>query len=215
MERNQITFYNSFYKAIRRIKKKADRCDAYDALFDYAFSGILPDLDALPDSAAIAFDLVKPNLDAAKKKADGGKKGRPVKDAEKMDERCSKDTTNKKEREKEKEVEIENECYICPEPAPLISLPLNDGTEFGVTEAMVSEFSQLYPAVDILQSLRNMRGWLLNNPTNRKTARGIRRFINLWLCKEQDKAPAAKRQQNYVHGVDRLAQMIAQGEFDD
>ena len=75
MERKQITFYLSFYKAIRRIRKKADRCDAYDALFDYAFSGMEPNMDNLPDAAAIAFELVKPNIDASNKKANSGSKG--------------------------------------------------------------------------------------------------------------------------------------------
>ena len=41
--RTQFTFYESFYKAISRIKKKADRADAYDAICKYALTGIEPD----------------------------------------------------------------------------------------------------------------------------------------------------------------------------
>lgn len=108
MERKQITFYRSFFTAIRRIRRKADRCDAYDAIFDYAFSGIMPDLESLSDAAAIAFDLVKPNIDASNMKAAGGRKGRPAKDSEKIPEGCGEDTAN--EKEKEKEVEKEYEC---------------------------------------------------------------------------------------------------------
>lgn len=217
MERNQITFYLSFFKAIRRIKKKTDRCDAYDALFDYAFSGIIPDMDKLPDSAAIAFELVKPNIDASNKKAISGAKGGSVKQSESKPEANNKQAGSKKEDKKEREDKKENECYIGPEIPLVISLPLNDGTEFGVTESMVLEFCSLYPAVDVMQELRSMRGWLLNNPKNRKTPGGIRRFINSWLSREQDKPHVAKRNANagYVHGADRLAQMIQRGDFDD
>ena len=69
---------------------------------------------------------------------------------------------------------------------PLIGLPLNDGSEHEVTEEDVAEYAQLYPAVDVMQQLRNMRGWLLANPQKRKTKRGIKAFIASWLAKEQD-----------------------------
>ena len=74
------------------------------------------------------------------------------------------------------------------EPA-LITLPLNDGSEWPVTTEMVTEWSSLYPAVDVMQELRNMRGWLLSKPKNRKTPRGIRAFVTTWLSKEQDRGP--------------------------
>ena len=76
-----------------------------------------------------------------------------------------------------------------PAEPPLISLPLNNGTEWPVTTDMVTEWSSLYPAVDVLQELRKMRGWLLSKPQNRKTQRGIRVFITTWLSKEQDRGP--------------------------
>lgn len=73
---------------------------------------------------------------------------------------------------------------------PLIGLPLNDNTEHPITEKDLEEYTQLYPAVDVMQQLRNMRGWLLSNPTKRKTKRGIRTFITTWLQKEQDRPKA-------------------------
>lgn len=73
---------------------------------------------------------------------------------------------------------------VCAEP--LIGLPLNDGSEHPVTEEDVEEYHRLYPAVDVMQQLRNMRGWLLANPARKKTRRGIRAFISTWLQKEQD-----------------------------
>ena len=69
------------------------------------------------------------------------------------------------------------------------TLPLNNGEEYGITQSQVDEFQELYPAVDVEQQLRNMRGWLNNNPKNRKTASGIGRFVNGWLTREQNRAP--------------------------
>lgn len=73
--RSQFTFYDSFYRALSRIKKKADRADAYDAIVAYALMGEEPDMDKLPDAAAIAFEVIRPNLDASRRKAANGKKG--------------------------------------------------------------------------------------------------------------------------------------------
>lgn len=70
---------------------------------------------------------------------------------------------------------------------PAISLPLNDGTGYPVSVEQCQEWAGLYPAVDVIQQLRNMRGWLDANPAKRKTKRGINAFIVRWLAKEQDK----------------------------
>lgn len=74
-----------------------------------------------------------------------------------------------------------------PDDPEFIRLPLNDGSEFSVTESLVSEFETLYPAVNVRQALRNQRGWLLSDLRRRKTARGIKKFITGWLAKDQDR----------------------------
>ena len=69
----------------------------------------------------------------------------------------------------------------------VIALPLNDGTEYGVEQSSVDKWTSLYPAVDVMQELRKMAGWLDANRTKRKTRRGIEKFINSWLAREQDR----------------------------
>lgn len=81
-KRTQFTFYESFFKAASRIKKKADRADAYDVICAYALYGTEPDLDKLPDSVAVVFEMCKPNLTASRRKAENGKKGGERKQAE-------------------------------------------------------------------------------------------------------------------------------------
>lgn len=96
--------------------------------------------------------------------------------------------------EKEIEKDIEKENIDCaeqessaPEPEPIITLPLNTGEEYPIFQCDLQEFAELYPAVDVLQAMRGMRGWLLTNPGRRKTKRGIKRFVNSWLAREQDR----------------------------
>lgn len=78
--------------------------------------------------------------------------------------------------------------------SPLFSLPLNDGSVHGITQADIDSYSKLYPAVDIPQEIRKMIGWLDANPIKRKTRRGIKNFINTWLSKEQDKGGSSRTQ---------------------
>lgn len=121
-----------------------------------------------------------------------------------------------KEIEIEKDKEIENK-YICPEvnsgqPQPkveiepscskaelkvetepaqvdvFIKLPLINGDDYLVTKEYVKELKELYPAVDVEQALRSMRGWLGSHPKNKKTPRGIKRFITGWISRDQDEA---------------------------
>ena len=79
-------------------------------------------------------------------------------------------------------VEDAHEPYADTEP-----LPLNDGTEWTPTASQFGEYQRLYPAVDVRRAFADMRGWCNANPQKRKTRRGINRFVNSWLSREQDK----------------------------
>ena len=204
--RTQFTFYESFYKAISRIKKKADRADAYDIICAYALFQEEPNLDSVSDAVAIAFELLRPVLDKAREKAESGKSGGSKPKANgKQTESKPQNPASKKEGEKEKEVEVEKEIdnipptEVCGElpssPPPAAVLPLVDGSDFPIAQKTVDELSGLYPAVDVDQQLRNMRGWLLANPKNRKTKAGIMRFVNSWLAREQNRTRPQNQQQ--------------------
>ncbi len=92
------------------------------------------------------------------------------------------------------------------ENAPVvIRLPTLQG-EHAVTDADLAEYASLFPALDVLQELRSMRAWLLANPSNRKTARGIKRFIANWLTRSQDRAtPARSNHREVSQPVDNSA----------
>ena len=117
-----------------------------------------------------------------------------------------KTSDNPQSKGKERKVNTKDK-NVCPEriiaPDPqrelLISLALKDGTEYKVQKSKANEWAELYPGVDVVQELRSMRGWLNANPLKRKTRRGIEKFINSWLSREQKevgnkRSPAVGRQ---------------------
>ena len=128
MDRSQYTFYESFYKAAKSIKSKSVRCDLYDMICRYALYGEEPDIEKLPDAVAMAYELIKPTLNASRRKAENGKRGGASKIADskpkqtqskpKQTEANDKqgETASEKEKENEIENEIENECYIYRAP---------------------------------------------------------------------------------------------------
>ena len=107
----------------------------------------------------------------------------------------NQDTKNTEERNEiciAAETEEDGGCSSVLPPAvtelPVLTIPLVNGTEFPVFQRDVDEYAALYPDVNVIQELRNMRGWCLANPTRRKTKKGIRAFINTWLKKAQQEA---------------------------
>lgn len=89
-------------------------------------------------------------------------------------------------------------------------LPLNDGTEYGVTEEQIKEWERLYPAVDVLQAVRSMRGWLLASEKRRKTRTGICRFVNSWLARDQNDAGFRKNPVGVGNNGSEKTKAIAQ-----
>ena len=92
----------------------------------------------------------------------------------------------------------EDSTSICTEPQapPVLTMILNTGEEYPFDQKYVDEMQTLYPAVDVLQEMREMKAWLKSNPSRRKTRRGIKSFVNNWLSREQDRGSAKQFRQN-------------------
>lgn len=104
------------------------------------------------------------------------------------------DTKERKEKERKENKEKDFINTSCSEPKGskpeeeiIIELTLNDKSKYPVYKEDIERWVELYPAVDVIQELRKMEGWIEANPQKRKTKTGIKRFINSWLSKEQDK----------------------------
>ena len=124
MERNQFTFYRSFWEAAKALPAK-DRNAVLNAICSYALDGEEPGLSGVQASI---FILIRPTLDASARKAEngaaGGSKSKAnAKQSESKAEAKGKQTAREKEREdegeKEGENEVENECSppIAPKGA--------------------------------------------------------------------------------------------------
>lgn len=74
----------------------------------------------------------------------------------------------------------------------MVEIALNDKSLYPIFTEDVEEWQVLYPAIDVLQELRKMKGWCDANPKNRKTKSGVKRFVNSWLSRAQDKAPKVR-----------------------
>lgn len=123
MERSQFTFYRSYYEAIKALPKK-DQTAVVLAICAYALDYEEPKLSG---TASAIFALVRPTLDASRKKAESGKRGGEAKQTESKPEANAKQTArekeNKKEKEGEKEKENENECYTPKPPRAKFTPP--------------------------------------------------------------------------------------------
>lgn len=203
MERTQFTFYESFAKAVGRIRRPADRARAYDAIVDYALYGKEPDMDTLPDAVAIALELIRPTLDSSRRKAKSGKAGgkkkqtgskgkteaKPKQTESKPEAKPKQgEDGSKKENKKEKEVEgeKENECYISPlsvvspqgETRKLFDAP---SFEQVMTEAQARGIADLAkPFFDYYSAA----GW---RDSDGKPVRSWRQKLVAWKVRDDDK----------------------------
>jgi hypothetical protein len=64
-------------------------------------------------------------------------------------------------------------------------MTLKDGTFFTPTQDQMDFWGMEFPNVPTYEELRSMSAWCVANVNKRKTKRGILRFINGWLTKEQ------------------------------
>ena len=76
---------------------------------------------------------------------------------------------------------------------PVAELPLNDDSVYGVTRQQADEYAVLYPGVDVDRELCRMREWCLANRQKRKNRDDIRRFINGWLAREQNRGSPVRQ----------------------
>lgn len=102
-------------------------------------------------------------------------------------------------RDRDKEKEIENrdlkDC-TAPQSDAVLTIILNDKTEYPITQADIDLWQEAFQAVDVLAELKRMKVWCIDNPTKRKTKRGVRAFISRWLGNEQDRGGRQKGARN-------------------
>ncbi len=84
---------------------------------------------------------------------------------------------------------------------------LNTGDDWQPDDEDILKWQQLYPAVDVFQELNAMEGWLDANPSRRKTKNGIKRFVNSWLSRAQDKGGSPMASNRPSTGINKTRDM--------
>ena len=89
------------------------------------------------------------------------------------------------------------------EPA-MVTFPCvgNGDSAYVVTQSMIDTWRDVWPAVDGLAEAKRAKAWVDANPTKRKTAKGMPRFLAAWMTRVQD-AGGSKNVRPSVNGAAR------------
>jgi hypothetical protein len=60
--------------------------------------------------------------------------------------------------------------------------------EWALYPAKVSEYKALFPSIDVEFEMRKACQWIKDNPSKRKTAKGMPSFLTNWLSRTQDRS---------------------------
>ena len=69
MERNQFTFYRSFWESIEKLPTNKEKLQAYQLICHFAITGEEPELNGIKLTAATVFRIAKPILETAYKRS--------------------------------------------------------------------------------------------------------------------------------------------------
>lgn len=215
--RDSFVFYKSFYEAIAELPSE-NQLELYDAICRYSLFGEVPEMSGISKAMfTLMKPNIDATAKKYRSSVENGKKGgRPKKEPnenpaetqqkpnenpaetqskadrnlnEDVDEDVDEDDEENDDLDKSSAESSEDATAETPENAlAVFYLPLIDGTQYGVSSDDVVNWAVAYPAIDVMQELHKMYNWLDANPKNKKTSRGIKRFIVNWLSRSQDSA---------------------------
>lgn len=117
-------------------------------------------------------------------------------DTENIQVDCGMDTQYRLSKDRARDsIELGNTISSEPEAvfkSSGIQIPLVDRTNYDVPLDKIEKWAAAYPAVDVEHELRKMIAWCESNPTRKKTRKGVERFINSWLSRQQDSGKGSR-----------------------
>jgi len=140
----------------------------------------------------------------AKKRAEAAERQRESREQRKAASQESvtpvtKNCDQSREEKSREESKEEPNGSSCPTPLfsddepPVLVFPTSgkNARDWTLTQAKLDEYAESYPAVDVLAECRKALQWVRDNPTRRKTYRGMGAYLNRWLAKVQDNGHGA------------------------
>lgn len=70
-------------------------------------------------------------------------------------------------------------------PITEIQVLLADGSSFQIPEPLAESFVATYPRIEVAGEVRKAATWCAANPAQRKTLRGVGKFLNSWLARAE------------------------------
>lgn len=90
------------------------------------------------------------------------------------------------EQERKQTAKQTSTAVIVSSPV-VLTFPTNgEAKQWQLTEQQVNEWLELYPTLDVMAECRKALAWVQSN--NRKTARGMRKFLTSWLSRACDRS---------------------------
>lgn len=83
---------------------------------------------------------------------------------------------------------------IIKKDEPRYLIPLKDGSLYELKAEDLAMFKQVYTHIYVEHEIRKMIAWAVSNPSQRKTKRGIMRFVNGWLNRAKPEQSVTQRQ---------------------
>lgn len=88
--------------------------------------------------------------------------------------------------EPQQQQEESPKASIQLESIPVMTFVCTSQQEWHLTLEKLSEYELAFPAVDVMQECRTARQWCIDNPSRRKTVRGMPGFLSRWLARKQN-----------------------------
>jgi hypothetical protein len=85
-------------------------------------------------------------------------------------------------------------CTECDSSSVILVYPTvgKGPKEWALSAAKLAEYTECYPGTDVLGECRKALQWCRDNPTRRKTAKGMPAFLVRWLNQAQDKSSGGR-----------------------
>jgi hypothetical protein len=75
---------------------------------------------------------------------------------------------------------------------------------WSITDEEFETLRAAFPTLDIGQECKKALAWVKSNPVNRKTAKGMMRFLNGWMARNQNRGGASKPAESFAERDARL-----------
>lgn len=77
---------------------------------------------------------------------------------------------------------------------PIVGCGPGKRKEWSLLQSKIIEYGESFPGVDVLSECKKARQWCIDNPTKRKTAAGMPKFLSAWLGRVQNRSRPSPRQ---------------------